>query len=135
MLMAEKRGKLHFLKTVRQVQAGQATENTSFSVLLWIETMMYKVKKNNQKKKEKKKHPLLINRLKYKSDSNGFHDEKRNQLILYDMENECFEQLTTADADHTFEDFSPETKSVLFSANLNEDADAELTNDLFLFNL
>ncbi|HLR01790.1 MAG TPA: S9 family peptidase [Virgibacillus sp.] len=84
---------------------------------------------------EKKKQPLVINRLKYKSDANGFHDEKRNQLILYDMENERFEQLTTADADHTFEDFSPETKSVLFSANLNEDADAELTNDLFLFNL
>src|SRR5690625_2843940 len=81
---------------------------------------------------EKKKQPLVINRLKYKSDANGFHNEIRNQLILYDMENERFEQLTTADADHTFEDFSPENKSVLFSANLNEDADAELTNDLFL---
>jgi len=51
------------------------------------------------------------------------------------MENERFEQLTTADADHPFEDFTPENKSVLFSANLNEDADAALTNDFFLLNL
>ncbi|MFD1361329.1 S9 family peptidase [Lentibacillus salinarum] len=89
-----------------------------------------------QKEKEKKrKQPLVINRLKYKSDASGFHDAKRTQIIRYDVANETFEQLTSAYTDHHFEDISPDDQQLLFSANLSEDRDYELTNDLYLLDL
>ncbi|UJL47514.1 S9 family peptidase [Virgibacillus sp. NKC19-16] len=92
-------------------------------------------KEERQKEAEaKKKQPLVIKRLDHKSDANGFHDNKRAQLILFDTENGDFSQLTKADADHAFQDISPDSNTVLLAANLNEDADYENTNDLFLFN-
>ncbi|MBY7142983.1 S9 family peptidase [Virgibacillus sp. NKC19-3] len=91
-------------------------------------------KEERQKEKEtQKKQPLVIKRLDHKSDANGFHDTKRAQLILFDTENDTITQLTTEDADHTYQDISPDGNTILFAANLNEDADYENTNDLYLF--
>ncbi|MGP4106505.1 S9 family peptidase [Virgibacillus sp. L01] len=93
-------------------------------------------KEERQKlKEEKNEQPIVINRLDYKSDAQGFYDNKRTQLILFDVEKEIFQQLTTADANHNLEDITPDGKQILFSANLNDDADYELTNDLYLLNL
>jgi acylaminoacyl-peptidase len=89
--------------------------------------------KEDRKKEveEKKKQPLIVNRLNYKSDSNGFHDNKYTQLVLLDVEKAQFTQLTSANANHGFQDISPDGKQVLFAANLNDDADFEHTNDLY----
>ncbi|MFA1819864.1 prolyl oligopeptidase family serine peptidase [Virgibacillus oceani] len=93
-------------------------------------------KEEKQKEQEnKKKKPLVVNRLKYKSDAIGFHDEKRTQLILFDVKNETFTQLTNHDADHVYQDISPDGNLVLFSANLSDDADYELKNDLYTVNV
>ncbi|MBP1970134.1 acylaminoacyl-peptidase [Virgibacillus natechei] len=92
-------------------------------------------KEERQKEaEEKKKQPLIINRLKYKSDANGFHSNKRSQLVLFDMEKETFTQLTSDDTDHGYLDISPDGNLVLFAGNLNKDADYELISDLFLLN-
>ncbi|WP_330948573.1 S9 family peptidase [Virgibacillus sp. MG-45] len=88
-----------------------------------------------QEKEETSKKPLLIKRLRYKSDAQGFHDEKRSQIVLYDIDTKAFIQLTTADADHTYQDISPDGKHILFTANLNSEADYELTNDLYIVNV
>lgn len=93
-------------------------------------------KEDKQKEQEdKKKKPLVVNRLKYKSDAQGFHDEKRMQLILFDVNSETFTQLTDHDADHVYEDISPDGQLVLFSANLSDDADHELNNHLYTINV
>lgn len=93
-------------------------------------------KEERQKEKEDKaKEPTMINRLKHKSDSGGFRDEKRTQIIQYDITNGTFAQLTQGDADHGYEDISPDGNQVLFSANLDDNQDYSLTNDLFLLNL
>ncbi|WP_174616147.1 S9 family peptidase [Virgibacillus ihumii] len=84
---------------------------------------------------EKSKKPLVVTRLKYKSDARGLHDEKRAQIVSLKLNEERFEQLTTADADHHLEDVSPDGRTILFSANLNDNEDFELTNDLFLLHL
>lgn len=84
--------------------------------------------------KEKQKEPLIVNELSYKSDAKGFHDQKRTQIISYDIENETYTQLTTEHKHHSFQDISPDGNTVLFAGNLNEDADYELTNDLYLLN-
>lgn len=90
---------------------------------------------HEKEKAEKNKKPLVVTRLKYKSDAEGFRDQKRAQIVSFNLEKDTFEQLTTADADHQLEDVSSDGKTILFSANLHDDEDYELTNDLFLLSL
>lgn len=93
-------------------------------------------KEERQKEQEdKNKQPIIIDRLKHKSDANGFIDKRKKQLIRYNLETKQFTQLTTADADHGFEDISSNGNLLLYSANLNEDSDYENTNDLYTLNL
>ncbi|WP_099157411.1 S9 family peptidase [Virgibacillus ndiopensis] len=93
-------------------------------------------KEERQKEKEQKaKEPVIINRLKHKSDAKGFHDHKKAQLVLFDVKENTFTQLTSENSDHSYEDISPDGNLVLFSANLEDNADYKNTNDLFLLNL
>src|SRR5690625_2362733 len=84
---------------------------------------------------EKNKQPIIINRLKHKSDTQGYHDGLYTQIILYDIKQQTFTQLTKGEVHYNFEDMSPDGKSIIFSANLNEDEDYELLNDLHLLDL
>lgn len=93
-------------------------------------------KEERQKEQEiKNKQPIIIDRLKHKSDAGGFLDQTKQQLIIYDIETEHFRQLTTADVDHEFQDISPCGNFLLFSTNLSEHSDREQTNDLYTLNL
>lgn len=97
-----------------------------------VQNQSEQTKEERQKEaEEKKKQPLVINRLNYKSDASGFLNNKRAQLVLFDIENERFTQLTSADDDHSYQDISPDSNHILFAANLNDDADYEHTNDLY----
>ncbi|HEX6594766.1 MAG TPA: S9 family peptidase [Bacillota bacterium] len=84
-----------------------------------------------KEQEETKKQPLVVNRLNYKADVSGFLDQKKNQIILYDLENDSFQQLTTADVNHQYQDISPDGNVILFTANFNEDTADEPTNDLY----
>src|SRR5690625_587876 len=101
-----------------------------------IHNQKEQTKEERQKEQEmKRKEPLVVQRLKYKSDAVGFIDDKKSQIILYDIENDHFTQLTTSETDHSYQDISPDGHTVLFAANLNDDADYELTNDLYTLDL
>lgn len=91
---------------------------------------MSKEEKSNEKETLNKK-PTIVRHLKYKSDAHGLFDQKRTHLIAYHVLDKTFKRLTKEHIDHTFESVSPDGKFVLFSANYNEDADFEQTNDLF----
>lgn len=88
-----------------------------------------------QEKEDKAKEPIVINRLKHKANGSGFRDEKRTHIVQFDVQNESFRQLTREEADHGYEDISPDGKQILFAANLDDDEDYSLTNDLFLLNV
>lgn len=93
-------------------------------------------KEERQKEQETNaKKPIIINDLKHKSDAAGFIDQKKSQLVMYNITTEQFKQLTTAEANHGFEDISPDGNLLLFSANLSDDSDYEHTNDLYTLNL
>lgn len=79
--------------------------------------------------------PIIINRLKHKSDARGFFDHTYSQLILFNMKQMTYKQLTTSARNHQFEDISPDNNLVLFSTNLNDDADYEFNNHLYTLNL
>ncbi|HLS07289.1 MAG TPA: S9 family peptidase [Bacillota bacterium] len=84
-----------------------------------------------QKQEEKRDKPLIVNCLKYKSDALGFHDDKRTQIIMYDIEEETFTQLTSGTFNHYIEDISPDGQYVLFSGNLHETEDREQKSYLY----
>lgn len=101
-----------------------------------VETQSELTEEEKEKnRKEKERQPLVVTELKYKSDASGFHDHKRTQLVMYDLENDTFTQLTKDHAHHSFQDISPNGQHVLFAANLNKEADYELTTDLYLVDI
>jgi acylaminoacyl-peptidase len=93
-------------------------------------------KEEKRKKEEKKKfEPLTVTTLKYKSDAKGLHDETKSHLIRYDLKENKYTKLTEGDFHHQYQDISPCGKKLLFTTNYNDDADYELTNDLYLLDL
>ncbi|SHH03166.1 S9 family peptidase [Virgibacillus chiguensis] len=93
-------------------------------------------KEEEKKEKEaKKKQPFMINRLKYKSDARGFHDDTRSQIIRLTIDNSSLLQITDGDADYRLQDISPDSTTLLYTANLNDHADYELNNDLYCFQM
>lgn len=101
-----------------------------------VSTQKEQTKEERQKgAKKKQNQPLVVSRLKYKSDAKGFHDNKRTQLVQLHLATNTFTQLTNEDADHGLQDISPDGQQLLLAANLGKDADYELSNDLFILNL
>lgn len=85
-----------------------------------------------KEKEEKSKQPLHVTNLKYKSDAQGFLDDKKAHIVLYDVEKETFTQLTEGDHHYSYLDISPDGSTILFSANLSEESDYELKSDIYL---
>lgn len=89
-------------------------------------------KEERQKEtEEKSKKPLIIKNLKYKSDAQGFLDEKKSHIVQFDLETETFTQLTSGDHHYSYQDISPDGSTILFAANLREDSDYELKSDIY----
>ncbi|WP_047979826.1 S9 family peptidase [Ornithinibacillus contaminans] len=84
---------------------------------------------------EKSKQPLIVKNLRYKSDAQGFLDNKKSQIILYDIEKETFTQVTRGNHHHAYQDISPDGTTILFAGNLSEDADYEIKNDVYTLNI
>lgn len=94
-------------------------------------------KEERQKEaEEKRKRPIVIDRLKHKSDAGGFHTDDRNShILMYNLKEETFTQLTKGKHDHYLQDISPCGSFVLFTGNLSEDSDYELISHLYLLNV
>lgn len=101
-------------------------------------TKQKELSKEERKKEaeELRKKAIIIDRLKHKSDARGFHlDDRNQQIILYDFEGDSFTQLTKGEHDHHFQDISPCGEKVLFSGNLNDNADYELVSYLYMLDV
>ncbi|MDG5786491.1 S9 family peptidase [Evansella sp. AB-P1] len=85
------------------------------------------------KKEDKKPEPLVVERLKYKSDAAGFLDGKRQQIAYYDLETETVTFLTDDDFDHAPSAWSPDGKSIVYTAN--KQGDEKLIADLYLMDV
>ncbi|MBU9722556.1 MULTISPECIES: S9 family peptidase [Bacillaceae] len=83
--------------------------------------------------KGKKSEPLVVERLKYKSDASGFLDGKRKQLAIYELSSESITYMTDDDYDHEPSGWSPDGKKIVYSANKAEDH--ELVSHLYLLDI
>ncbi|MBB6448579.1 acylaminoacyl-peptidase [Geomicrobium halophilum] len=89
-----------------------------------------KEKKKDQDQKQNKASPLRIQRLKYKSDAQGLHDDQTQQLILFDVQNQTCKKLSTNDVDHTVGGWAPDSRTFAYTANVN--GDHHIGQDIFI---
>ncbi|WP_096188287.1 S9 family peptidase [Evansella halocellulosilytica] len=91
-----------------------------------------KDRKEQEKKEEPDKpDPLVVERLKYKSDAAGFLDKKRKQLAVYDLSEDSIEFLTDDEVDHEPSSWSPDSQSIAYFSN--KEADDQLISDIYIY--
>lgn len=86
-----------------------------------------------KKEEDKEPKPLVVDRLKYKSDDVGFVDEKCKQLALLKLEDHSITQLTTHHFDHSPGAWSPDGSKIAFTSNQVDDY--QIISDLFVMKL
>lgn len=90
----------------------------------------------DKEKKEKSMKPLIVDKMKYKSDSGGFLDvELITQIAVVDLEQNEVEQLTNKTYHCHLEAWSPDGKYISYIADVAEDTDFSFVNDIFLLEL
>ncbi|MBG9449862.1 peptidase [Cytobacillus firmus] len=89
----------------------------------------------NQEKKEEKPIPIEIEKMKHKSDAQGFWNGRYSQVALIDIETGEMEQLTIGEHDFQLQDWSPDGKWVAVSADLSEDKDFSFLGDVYIIHL
>ncbi|CAG9622975.1 S9 family peptidase [Sutcliffiella rhizosphaerae] len=91
----------------------------------------------DEEEKKKKKHPepLVVEKMRYKSDAKGFLDEKNDHLALLDLKTKEISLLTDGDRDYGTPAWSPDGKSIAFVTNLEENPDVSLVSDVYVMDL
>lgn len=94
-----------------------------------------KKKKDKEDKEDKKTEPLVVDRIRYKSDEVGFLDDKHEQLAMIDVESGEIEQLTGGEHDYTVGCWSPDGNYITFTADLTNESDYQLVSDAYIMEL
>jgi dipeptidyl aminopeptidase/acylaminoacyl peptidase len=85
--------------------------------------------------KKKKPEPLVVEKMRYKSDAKGFLDNKNDHLAVLDLETKEISLLTEGDRDYGSPAWSPDGKSIAFVTNLEENPDESLVSDVYVMDL
>ncbi|WP_223700769.1 S9 family peptidase [Sutcliffiella deserti] len=85
---------------------------------------------NNQKPE-----PVVVEKLRYKSDAKGFLDDKNDHLAILDIDTKKMTLLTEGDRDYGNPSWSPDGKSIAFVTNLEENPDLTLVSDVYIMKL
>ncbi|WEG17778.1 S9 family peptidase [Alkalihalophilus pseudofirmus] len=94
-------------------------------------------KKRDKKEKngDKLPEPMVVERIRYKSDATGFLDDKNQHLGIVTVETGEVLQLTDGDRDHAAGAWSADGQSIVFSADLGEDPDFSHISDVYIMSL
>ena len=76
--------------------------------------------------------PLVIDRLQFKRDTVGYLDRRRTHLYLFSVSAKTTTQITSGDFDDSEPAWSPDGKSLAFSSNRTEDADANYKSHIWV---
>ncbi|PYZ94182.1 peptidase [Salipaludibacillus keqinensis] len=88
---------------------------------------------DKKEKQTEKSQPLIVERLKYKSDAAGFLDQKNKQLAIYHVDNETTEFITDEEFDHEPSSWSPDGEKVCYFSN--KQGDDKLVSDIYLLDV
>ncbi|UCZ54406.1 S9 family peptidase [Bacillus shivajii] len=84
----------------------------------------------SSEKKDDKPEPLVVERLKYKSDAAGFLDKKNKQLAVYNVADDDIQFLTDDEFDHEPSSWSPDSQSIAYFSN--KQGDHEIISDIYV---
>lgn len=91
--------------------------------------------KKKKDEDEKKLEPMVVERIRYKSDAAGFLDNKSQHLALVDVATGAVEQLTSGEHDYTAGCWSPDGSKLTFVGDISEDSDYNLISDVYVMSL
>ncbi|MGZ9792006.1 S9 family peptidase [Bacillus atrophaeus] len=105
------------------------------SLLLSVNLAASEHVNDKEKAENDNNEPVEIQSLTYKKDGNGLIKGKYTQIILVSAVTGEIKQLTAHKADHLDPVFSPDGKSILFTANLTDQDDASKPYDVYMMSL
>lgn len=88
-----------------------------------------------EKEEEKKLEPLVVDRIRYKSDAVGFLDDKNQHLAILTVATQEVEQITKGERNYSAGGWSPDGTSITFSADLTDEPDFNLISDIYMMSL
>ncbi|MCS0543500.1 hypothetical protein NXY55_26340, partial [Aeromonas veronii] len=91
--------------------------------------------KKKKDEDEKKLEPMVVERIRYKSDAAGFLDNKNQHLALVDVATGAVEQLTSGENDYTAGSWSPDGSKLTFVGDISDDSDYNLISDVYVMSL
>ena len=77
-------------------------------------------------------HPIVLDRLQFKQDVEGYLDSRRVHLWLFDVDSRSLVQLTRGNHDDMMPEWSPDGTAILFSSKQQKDPDRTDNWDLFV---
>ena len=77
-------------------------------------------------------HPIVLDRFQFKQDVEGYLDEHRVHLWLFDVDSKSLVQLTHGDHDDMMPEWSPDGSAILFSSKQQKDPDRTDNWDLYV---
>jgi dipeptidyl aminopeptidase/acylaminoacyl peptidase len=85
--------------------------------------------------KSKVRKPYVIRRHAFKNDSDGYLDERKTHLYIFDLASKKLDTLTRGTHDETGAVISPDGRLVAFVSNITPDPDLNENTDIFLLDI
>ncbi|SEN13048.1 Dipeptidyl aminopeptidase/acylaminoacyl peptidase [Mesobacillus persicus] len=86
-------------------------------------------------KEEKEPEPIVVDKMKYKSDNRGFWDGRYEQVAIFELETSKVRIVTSGETDYRLESWSPDGKWLVISGNPVEEQDFSFISDILLLNI
>ena len=89
---------------------------------------------DEQEKAEKKKKtpPIVVKRLQFKEDGEGYLDDRRDHVYVLTVADKKVNQITSGPYDDSSPAWSPDGSQIAFVSNRTENPDSNRNTDIFL---